>query len=185
MHACTYTQTSTHTHTTHHMPNTPHTQTHTHHTHTHTPNPTTTTKPNTSSYIAGTCKVSGDLPPCPKPDSSYRSWRLKSCSLEWAVAGHILMTIVGKSRALGFSTVQTLRVCDRRHSPTSASLLTLLLGDSEDDGATKMKSNGAGCARILRSLLHRSVMVGRTPCGSLFLPERRLKFRLQYKCARK
>ena len=37
----------------------------------------------------------------------------------------------------------------------------------EDDGGTKMKTNGADSARILRSLLYKGVMVGYTPRGSL------------------
>ena len=39
----------------------------------------------------------------------------------------------------------------------------------EDDGGTKMKTNGADSARILRSLLNKGVMVGHMPCRSLFL----------------
>ena len=65
------------------------------------------------------------------------------------------------------------------------SLLTLVRGDGEkpfdvsaieDHGGTKMKTNGADLPRILRSLLHKDVMVGHTLHGSLFLRERRLTF---------
>ena len=99
---------------------------------------------------------------------------------------------IGKSRALGFSIVQTfvnLRLCDRRHSPISASLLWHFRADGgkafddaiEDNGATNMTTNGAFSGRILRSLLHKSVMVGCTTCRSLFLRECWLKVRFQHK----
>ena len=70
------------------------------------------------------------------------------------------------------------------------SLLTLVHGDGEkpfdasaieDHGGTKMKTNAADSARILRSLLHKGVMVGHTLRGGLFLRERRLNIREQYK----
>ena len=73
---------------------------------------------------------------------------------------------------------QVLGDVNRRRSPSSVSLLTLVRGDEEmpfaasaieNDGGTKMKTNGADSARILRSLLHKAVMVGHTPRGSLFL----------------
>ena len=60
------------------------------------------------------------------------------------------------------------------------SLLTLVSGDGEksfdasaieDDGGTKMKTNGGDSARILRSLLHKDIMVGHMPRGNLFLRE--------------
>ena len=77
-----------------------------------------------------------------------------------------------------------------RRSPSSVSLLTLVRDDREkpfdasaieDHGGTKMKTNGADSAKILRILLHKGVMVGHTPRGSLFLRERRLNVREQYK----
>ena len=34
----------------------------------------------------------------------------------------------------------------------------------EDDGGTNMKTNDVDSTRILRSLLHKSVLVGRTSC---------------------
>ena len=70
------------------------------------------------------------------------------------------------------------------------SLLTLVRGDGEkpfdasaieDHGGTKMKTNGTDSDRILRSLLHKGVIGGHTPRGSLFLRERRLNVREQYK----
>ena len=76
---------------------------------------------------------------------------------------------------------------------SSVSLLTLVRGDGEepfdasaieDHGGTKMKTNGADSARVLHSLLHKDVMVGHTPRGGLFLRERRLNVREQYKSAR-
>ena len=42
----------------------------------------------------------------------------------------------------------------------------------EDDGGTRMKTNGSDSSRVLCSLLHKDVMVEHTPYGSLFLRER-------------
>ena len=93
---------------------------------------------------------------------------------------------IGKSCALAsrqYRHLSSLWVCDRRRSPSSVSLLTLVRGDGEksfdasaieDDGGTKMKTNGADSARILHSLFHKGVMVRHTPRGSLCLRERRL-----------
>ena len=73
--------------------------------------------------------------------------------------------------------LSSLKVCVRRRSPSSVSLLTLVRGDGEkpfdvsaieDHGGTKMKTNGMDSARILRSLLHKGVMVGHTPRGRPF-----------------
>ena len=156
--------------------------------HTHTHLTTTTTTPNINAYNAQTHTVSGDSPPCPECDSSYPSLMLKNL-FAWASCSrtHYEDDCLGISRALGFSLYRHLwnvRVCDRQCSPTSASLLTLFRGDGEmacdvspieDDGGTNIKTNDADSTRILRSLLHKSILVRCTSCGSLFLRERRLE----------
>ena len=76
--------------------------------------------------------VSGDCPPCLKPNSSYRSWRLRSCSLEWGVAVPILKTNRWIKCARLLDSTDNCRVCDRIRSQTSVSLLELFQGSSEN-----------------------------------------------------
>ena len=158
-----YCQLNTHTHTIHH----------------HTSN--------TTGYSEGTNTVSGEHPLCLKPDTLYRSWRLRSHSLMWVVAvPTVRTTAFGILACYAFSHCRhlpNLRVCDWRCSPTSASLLSLFQGIGvmsldlaaiEVEGATMMTSHGEVSSWTLRSLLDRRVMIRHMPCKSLFLWERQL-----------